>query len=115
MHGSRSKLPSKKSRPYIHDVKFLTLIGAPYIYDISGLRVKVIKWEEMERIYMAQHNEKWQALLCMVMKFRLLLMQRLSRPAEKLIACQEGFCCMESFDHIVMYSLQRLGFFLSLL
>jgi hypothetical protein len=43
MHGSRSKIPSKKSRPYIyiyiHDVKFLTLLGAPYIYDICRLRV----------------------------------------------------------------------------
>jgi hypothetical protein len=37
MHCSRSKIPSKKSRPYI----FLSLIGAPYIYiyDISRLRV----------------------------------------------------------------------------
>jgi hypothetical protein len=32
MHGSRSKIRSKKSRPYIHDVKFLALLGAPYIY-----------------------------------------------------------------------------------
>jgi hypothetical protein len=24
---------------YIHDVKFLALLGAPYIYDISRLRV----------------------------------------------------------------------------
>jgi hypothetical protein len=39
MHGSRSKIPSKKSRPYIYDVKFLALLGAPYIYDISRLRV----------------------------------------------------------------------------
>jgi hypothetical protein len=42
MYGSRSKIPSKKSRPYIHDVKFLTLLEAPYIYDISRLRVKHI-------------------------------------------------------------------------
>jgi hypothetical protein len=34
MHGSRSKIPSKKSRPYIYDVKFLALLGAPYIYMI---------------------------------------------------------------------------------
>jgi hypothetical protein len=50
MHGSRSKIPSKKSRPYIYDVKFLALLGDPYIYiyiyiyiytnDISRLRVK---------------------------------------------------------------------------
>jgi hypothetical protein len=32
MHSSRSKIPSKKSRPYIYDVKFLALLGAPYIY-----------------------------------------------------------------------------------
>jgi hypothetical protein len=38
MHGSRSKIPSKKSLPYIYDVKFLALL-APYIYDISRLRV----------------------------------------------------------------------------
>jgi hypothetical protein len=40
MHGSRSKIPSKKSRSYIQDIKFLALLGAPYIYDISSLRVK---------------------------------------------------------------------------
>jgi hypothetical protein len=42
MHGSRSKIPSKKSLPYIYDVKFLALLGAPYIYiyNISRLRVK---------------------------------------------------------------------------
>jgi hypothetical protein len=34
MHGSRSKIPSKISRPYI-DVKFLALLGAPYIYMTS--------------------------------------------------------------------------------
>jgi hypothetical protein len=39
MHGSRSKIPSKKSRPYIYDVKFLAVLGAPYIYDSSRLRV----------------------------------------------------------------------------
>jgi hypothetical protein len=39
MHGSRSKIPSKKSHPYIYDVKFLALLGAPYVYDISRLRV----------------------------------------------------------------------------
>jgi hypothetical protein len=41
MHGSRSKIPSKKYRPYIYDVKFLALLGTPYIYDISRLRVNV--------------------------------------------------------------------------
>jgi hypothetical protein len=46
MHGSRSKIPSKISVPYIYiyiyiyDVKCLALLGAPYIYDISRLRVK---------------------------------------------------------------------------
>jgi hypothetical protein len=42
MHGSRSKISSKKSRPYIHYVKFLALLGGPYIYDISRLRVKAL-------------------------------------------------------------------------
>jgi hypothetical protein len=41
MHSSRSKIPSKKSRPYIY-IKFLALLGAPYIYDISRLRVNVL-------------------------------------------------------------------------
>jgi hypothetical protein len=43
MYGSRSKIPRKKSLPYIYiyiyDVKFLALLGAPYIYDISRLSV----------------------------------------------------------------------------
>jgi hypothetical protein len=44
VRGSRSKIPSKKSRPYIyiHDVKFLALLAAPYIHDISRLRVKML-------------------------------------------------------------------------
>jgi hypothetical protein len=41
MHGSRSKIPSKISRPYIYDVKFLALLGTPYIYNTSRLRVKI--------------------------------------------------------------------------
>jgi hypothetical protein len=41
MHGSWSKIPSKKSRPHIYDVKFLALLGAPYIYDIRRLRVNL--------------------------------------------------------------------------
>jgi hypothetical protein len=40
MHGSISKIPSKISRPFTHDVKFLALLGASYIYDVSRLRVK---------------------------------------------------------------------------
>jgi hypothetical protein len=40
MHGSRNKIPSKIARLYIYDVKFRTLLGAPYIYDISRLMVK---------------------------------------------------------------------------
>jgi hypothetical protein len=41
MHGSRNKIPSKNSRPHIYYVKFLPLLLAPYIYDISSLRVNV--------------------------------------------------------------------------
>jgi hypothetical protein len=42
MHGSRRKIHSKKSHPYIYiyNVKFLALLGAPYIYD-SRLRVNL--------------------------------------------------------------------------
>jgi hypothetical protein len=32
IHGSRSKIPSKISRPYIYDVEFLALLGPSYIY-----------------------------------------------------------------------------------
>jgi hypothetical protein len=53
MHGSRSKIPSKKSRPYIYDVKFPASLGAPYIYDISRLRVNVF-----QRIHNANEMEK---------------------------------------------------------
>jgi hypothetical protein len=46
MYGSRSKIPSKKSGPYIYDVKSLALLGAPYIYiyiyDIGKLRVNMV-------------------------------------------------------------------------
>jgi hypothetical protein len=50
MHGSRSKISSKKSRVYIYiyDVKFLALLGAPYIY-ISRLRVKCELQQEMPK------------------------------------------------------------------
>jgi hypothetical protein len=46
MHGSRSKVPSKKICTiyiyiYIY-VKFLALLGAPYVYNISRLRVKTV-------------------------------------------------------------------------
>jgi hypothetical protein len=50
MNVSRSKIPSKKSRPYIYDVKFLDLLGAPYIYDISKLRVKLQLFMYVTRI-----------------------------------------------------------------
>jgi hypothetical protein len=40
MHGSRIRIPSKNSRPYIY-VKFLALLGAPYIHDISRLKVNL--------------------------------------------------------------------------
>jgi hypothetical protein len=42
MHGSRSKIPRRKSCPYIYDVKFLALLGDPYIYGIRMLRVKFV-------------------------------------------------------------------------
>jgi hypothetical protein len=58
MHGSRSKIPSKKSRPEIYDVKFLALLGAPYIHDISRLKVKLfISWKN-ERIK-NKYIHKW--------------------------------------------------------
>jgi hypothetical protein len=52
MHGSRSKIPSKKSRLYIYiyiyDVKFLALLEVPYIYDIGRLRVNGNKLKTLE-------------------------------------------------------------------
>jgi hypothetical protein len=50
MHGSRSKIPSEKFPPYIYDVKCLALLGAPYIYDISGLRVTCRKNQREVRL-----------------------------------------------------------------
>jgi hypothetical protein len=53
MHGSTSKIPSKKSHPYIYDVKFLALVRAPYIYiyiyGIIRLRFKILGTELRER------------------------------------------------------------------
>jgi hypothetical protein len=41
MQSSRSKIPSKNLvHIYIYDVKFLALLGAPYVYNINRLRVK---------------------------------------------------------------------------
>jgi hypothetical protein len=56
MHGSRRKIPSKKYRPYIYDFKFLALLGAPYIYDISRLRVKPIEKEEISKLFWYQQK-----------------------------------------------------------
>jgi hypothetical protein len=49
MYGSRSKILSKKSRPCVYDVKFLALLGAPYIYDISRLRDERIWWGNLRK------------------------------------------------------------------
>jgi hypothetical protein len=51
------KISSKKSRPlyiYIYDVKFLALLGAPYIYDISRLRVKDKRPWRRGKMYVAR-------------------------------------------------------------
>jgi len=31
--------------PYIYELAFLALLGAPYVYEISNLRVNIIKWQ----------------------------------------------------------------------
>jgi hypothetical protein len=68
MHGSRSKFPSKISRLYIYiyiyiyDVKFLALLGAPYIYKISvgdGLK----KQNRCKKSSPYIHDVKFLALL----------------------------------------------------
>jgi hypothetical protein len=53
MHGSRSKIPSKKCRSYIYDVKFLALLGALYIYilDVDYVSLGVASW-----LHRAKHN-----------------------------------------------------------
>jgi hypothetical protein len=59
MHGSRSKIPSKNSRPYIYDFKFLALLGVLCVYDISRLRVKLqtpVNYPE-ESIQNSEHGE----------------------------------------------------------
>src|SRR5215475_11467976 len=40
MHGSRSKIPSKISLPYIYDVKFLALLGAPYTRGVHHVTIQ---------------------------------------------------------------------------
>jgi hypothetical protein len=42
LHGSRSKIPSKISCPYILDFNFLAFLAAPYIDDIRRLRVNSV-------------------------------------------------------------------------
>jgi hypothetical protein len=49
MHGLRSKIPSEKSCLYIYDIKFLALLGAQYIYDISRLRVNCVKQNKLHQ------------------------------------------------------------------
>jgi hypothetical protein len=56
MHGSRRKIPSKKLRPYIYD-KLLALLGAPYIYDISRLRVKQFFTMQMDSVLYEVRSE----------------------------------------------------------
>jgi hypothetical protein len=65
MHGSRSKISGKKSRPYIYNVKFLALLGAPYtrIYDISTLRVNYMTSETVSSpVYCPWHSRSDAAL-----------------------------------------------------
>jgi hypothetical protein len=53
----KKKIPSKNSRPYIYDVKFLALVGAAYIYDISRLRVKGLSlFRELQLLSLTQEN-----------------------------------------------------------
>jgi hypothetical protein len=60
MHGSSSKIPSKKCPPYIYDVKFLALLGAAYIDDISRLRVK---GEQDDATRNKDHHVTWETCL----------------------------------------------------
>jgi hypothetical protein len=53
IHGSRSTIPRKNLVHiyiYIYDVKFLALLGAQYIYDISRLRVKFTKFLNLKTL-----------------------------------------------------------------
>jgi hypothetical protein len=65
IHGSRSKIPSKNPRPYIYYVKFLALLGAPYIYAISRLRVKLYTPENIP-----QKNIHLYLFMYLLTKFR---------------------------------------------
>jgi hypothetical protein len=67
MRGSRSKIPSKKFRPYvyiyIYDVKFLALLGAPYIYNISRLRVKEKTGKAESKHWKSEISAGWMWVL----------------------------------------------------
>ena len=36
-------------------------MGAPYIHDISHLRVKYVGWEAVDSVHVADIREKWRA------------------------------------------------------
>jgi hypothetical protein len=59
-----AKSQVKTSRPYIYDVKFLALLGAPYMCDISRLRVKDLKNNNAPAVGM-EAQAKWMVVrLC---------------------------------------------------
>jgi hypothetical protein len=88
MHGSRSKIPSKKSRPYICDIKFLALLGAPYI---SRLRVKPVLYSFILRSVAADGIQPKNGTKLVVLRFSELLKYSTEHTLEQLVEALRGY------------------------
>jgi hypothetical protein len=51
-----AKSPVKISSIYTYDVKFLALLGAPFIYDISRLRVNINNYQKTRTVFVGKQD-----------------------------------------------------------
>jgi hypothetical protein len=103
MNGSRSNIPSKMSRPLIYEyVKFLALLAAPYIYDISSIRVK--NDSDCSQAQVSTFSS---------LKKRTQIVMPKCHQSFTLICCNVFLCCNVFF--CVMYSFIVMRSFVSLI